>query len=290
MRLTQRDIRVVLAVHEYRALRADQVCRLFFPSRNTANDRLKRLYQHRFLERRWLPVEYGHGMGQAIYLLGRRGTELITQQGTDPGIPSLQRGHNNVGSPFLLHRLMVNDVRIAFTQACRRHGYRLEEWVGEDDFKTSTDHVQIKAANGRRQRVAILPDAYCVIQAGDKRAHFFIEADRGTVPGRRWKQRVQAYLAYAQGGGYTRRFRTRSLRILTVTLGEKRLANLKRVTEKAGGGSLFWFTTHDHLQPEAVLSGQIWQVAGQPGASTLVRVELQSRELTSAIEARSAHS
>ena len=137
--------------------------------------------------------------------------------------------------------------------------------------------------------MAILPDAYCVIQAGDRRAHFFVEADRGTVSGRRWKQRVRAYLAYAKGGGYSRRFRTRSLRILTITLSEKRLANLKRATEDTGGGSLFWFSTHDHLQPEAVLSQQFWQVAGQPGASTLARVEPQSSELTSHIKARSAH-
>ena len=73
MRLTSRDIQVVLAVYEYRVLRRDQVQQLFFPSKNTANERLKRLYQHGFLERRWLPVEYGHGTSQPIYLVAERG-------------------------------------------------------------------------------------------------------------------------------------------------------------------------------------------------------------------------
>jgi hypothetical protein len=56
MQLTERDAQVVLAVAEYRALRREQIERLFFTSRNTANERLKRLYQNRFLQRRWLPL------------------------------------------------------------------------------------------------------------------------------------------------------------------------------------------------------------------------------------------
>ena len=57
MRLTERDIKVVLAVYDYRVLKREQIQGLFFPSKNTANDRLNRLYQQGFLERRWLPVE-----------------------------------------------------------------------------------------------------------------------------------------------------------------------------------------------------------------------------------------
>ena len=36
MRLTQRDITVVLAVYDYRVLRREQIRQLFFPSKNTA--------------------------------------------------------------------------------------------------------------------------------------------------------------------------------------------------------------------------------------------------------------
>ncbi|NLF15351.1 MAG: hypothetical protein GX597_26470 [Anaerolineaceae bacterium] len=274
-------------MHEHRALRADQVQRLFFPSRNTANERLKRLYQHRFLERRWLAVEYGQGMGQAIYLLGRRGADLVAQhRGSE--VVGWRQADNQVGSPFLHHHLMVNEVRIALALACQRHGVVLERWIGEEAFKAAPDHVMVKGANGRSQRAAILPDAYGLIQFSDRRAHFLLEVDRGTVSGRRWEQRVRAYLAYAQGGGYTRRFRTRSLRILTVTLGEKRLSNLKRATEEAGGGNIFWFTTDQHLRPEAILTQPVWQVAGRAGACGLITGEPRGAEMADCPQVRSA--
>jgi len=270
MRLTERDIQMVLAVHEHRTLRADQVQRLFFPSRNTANERLKRLYQHRFLQRRWLPVEYGRGMGQAIYLLGRRGADLVAeQQGIEAEAVGWRGARNRVGALFLEHHLMLNDVRIALTQAAKTVGYLVETWVEDEAFRAKADHVYVQAGRSGRQRVAIIPDAYCVVNQGDKRAHFFVEVDRATLSGRRWRQRVRAYLAYTLGGGYTRRFRTRSLRILTVTTSDKRLTNLRRATEEAGGGSLYWFSTCDRLESADALQSPIWQVAGQSAMTAL---------------------
>jgi len=69
MRLTPRDVALVTAIHAHRVLRRDQVQRLLFPSKNTTNERLKRLYQHGYLARRRLSVEYGLGSSQALYLL-----------------------------------------------------------------------------------------------------------------------------------------------------------------------------------------------------------------------------
>jgi hypothetical protein len=127
MRLTARDIEVVQAVHEYRVLRREQIQQLF-PSRNTANERLQRLYQHRYLERRWLPVEYGQGAGQAIYLLDQRGAELIAEQGVlDGAAAGWRQARNHVRSPFLGHRLLINDVRVSFTLAARRAGFHIEK-------------------------------------------------------------------------------------------------------------------------------------------------------------------
>ena len=123
MRLTERDTQVVLSVYAYRALRREQIEKLFFPSQNTANTRLQRLYQHGFLERRWSPVEYGQGTGQAIYLLAEKGADLVAQQlGIDRGAVVWKESYNQVGSPFLEHTLMVNDVRIAVTQAASQAG------------------------------------------------------------------------------------------------------------------------------------------------------------------------
>jgi hypothetical protein len=272
MRLTARDVQVIQAVHEYRVLRREQIQQLLFPSRNTANERLQRLYQHRFLERRWLPVEYGQGAGQAIYLLDQRGADLIAEQShVEPTTMGWRQARNHVRSPFLGHRVQVNDVRISFTLAAQRAGFSIEKWVGQDELAAEPDYVHIPAPSGAR-RLPLIPDSYFVLGLGPQRAHFFLELDRATLPNRRWRMRVQAYLAYVAGGAYTTRYHTRSLRVLVVTTGRKRLVNLKRATESTGGEGLFWFTTLDQLRAETVLSAPIWQVCGDQGARGLIGV------------------
>jgi len=242
-----------------------------FTGKNTTNERLKRLYQHRFLERRWLPVEYGQGMSQAIYLLGERGADLVAErQGIDRGAVGWQKSHNRVGSPFLEHSLMINDVRIAFTVGAQAAGYEVNTWVGEDELKAVGDHVYIPSQNGGQRKVAVIPDGYLVLNLGHKQAHFFLEIDRATLSNKRWRERVRAYLVYTQSGRYTERYGTRSLRVLTVTTGLKRLANLKHSTEDAGGHAMFWFTTLRDTTPDRVLGQPIWQVAGEENSACLI--------------------
>jgi DNA-binding PadR family transcriptional regulator len=270
IKLTERDVQVILAVYEYRLLRREQIERLFFPSPNTANERLKRLYQHGFLERRWLPVEYGQGTGQAIYLLTERGADLVAERlGLDRGAVDWKESYNQVSTPFLEHALGVNQVRIAFTLAVRMAGYQIGKWVGESELRARPDYVQIATAVGAR-KVAVIPDGYFILELGERRAHFFLESDRATEANKRWGEKVQAYLEYTRSGQYAARYGARSLRVLTVTTGEKRLANLKRATEQARGREMFWFTTVEQAQPEGMVAKPIWQVAGREELCVLI--------------------
>jgi hypothetical protein len=54
-----------------------------------------------------------------------------------------------------------------------------------------------------------------------------------------------------------------------VTTSERRLVNLKAITEQAGGRSRFWFTTASLASAGDILTGLIWQVAGYAGAYAL---------------------
>lgn len=266
MQLTERDVQLILGVYQYRVLRREQIQELFFPSKNTANERLKRLYQHGFLERRWLPVEYGQGTSQAMYLLAERGVDVVAQQlGIDRGAVDWRESYNRVGALFLEHLLLVNQVRIAFSLAAERAGFSIERWSTEEELKATRDFVQITPAGGTQRRVAVIPDGYFLLNLGDKRAHFFLEVDRATEANKRWAQKIQAYLVYTESGKYSERYGTRSLRVLTVTTGEKRLANLKRATEEVGGGPMFWFTTFEQATSDKILGTAAWQVAGKEG-------------------------
>ena len=279
MRLTARDIKVLQAVHDYRVLSREQIQRLLFPSQNTTNYRLQRLYQHGFLERRWRSVEYGQGMGQAIYLSTKKGANILTQHLT----VSQERLHHQsisrtVRSPFLEHTLRVNDVCIAFALAVQDAGYRIERWLRDDELRAAREYVYMTANSGTSHQVAIIPDAYLALGLIDRRAHFLLEIDRATETSGRWAHRVQAYQAYIASGQYSRRFGTTSLRILVITTSRERLTNLRHATEEVGGGSIFWFTTLELAQFGAVLAEPIWQVAGQDGMIKLIKGSSRERK------------
>ena len=77
LRLTERDKEVVKAVNDYRLMRQDQIQRLLFPSRNTAQRRLRLLWEHGYLRRRFLPVLGGVQTSPILYEVDRRGVELL---------------------------------------------------------------------------------------------------------------------------------------------------------------------------------------------------------------------
>ena len=271
IRLTARDKDLILWVYHLRVIRRNQLQRLIFPSKNTANARLRHLHEHGYLTRRRLPVEHGEGSSQYLYLLASRGAQLVADRlGVDVAEIRWRRSQNHVSSMFLEHTLMVNDLRIAVELASRRHGHHLERWIPEDELKRPPDRVQIEAERGRSRRVAVVPDGYFCLSSNQRRAHFFLEADRPTVPNRRWAQKTKAYLAYVRSGAYARRYQTECLRVLTVTTSEKRMGNLLRSTAQAGGGAIFWFTYCDLLAPETILSAPIWSVPGQSSKSVLI--------------------
>lgn len=260
MRLTKRDLDILQAVGEYRVLTTQQLKMLFFPSLHQAYARLALLYQHGYLERKFLGV-YADKMNTPIlYLLDKRGAEtLAAQRGIEAG---WSKSGTQVSTQFLEHTLAINMVRIAITKACdQQPGFALLEWRGENELKAAYDRVSIPTASGRLKAVSLIPDSYFILNTPQGRAHFCLELDRGTMTTKRFATKVLAYQAYYQGGGYQRRYGTKSLRVLTVTLSSARLENLRRATEQASGKQRFWFAILDQLTPETVLTAPVWQVA-----------------------------
>ena len=83
-------------------------------------------------------------------------------------------------------------------------------------------------------------------------------------------------MAYYRSGRCAARYGTDRIRALTVNeggrtgAGRRRLANLKRVTEEAGGRGRFWFGSLLDVASDDVLSAPIWQVAGSTQPAQLV--------------------
>src|SRR5690606_13671387 len=121
------------------------------------------------------------------------------------------------------------------------------------------------SATGKKQAAALVPDGYFVLATGTHYYHCFLEVDRAMTTGisgewgrRTFARKIAAYVEYYHSGKYHQRYHTKSLRVLTVTVGEKRLANLAAVTQEAGGKGRFWFTTLARLRACDILRDAIW--------------------------------
>jgi hypothetical protein len=271
MRLTERDKRVVKAVNDYRVMRQDQVQRLLFPSRSTAQVRLWRLWQHGYLKRQFLPVLGGIQTSPVLYVLDRRGAELLRNDfGYDEGALNWSR-NRRFTHQFLDHTLGLSEIRLAIALSCREHDCQLKTWLDENALKADYDKVQVA-----KRLVAVLPDAYFVIGLPVGQLHFFLEYDRGAEHLRYFRRKMAAYVAYYYSGRCEARYGTDRIRVLTVNeggrtgLGRRRLANLKRVTEEIGGRRRFWFGSLLDVAAEDALSAPIWQVAGSDERTPLV--------------------
>lgn len=271
MRLTPRDVEIIKAVHDCRVLQGEQLQALFFGSQSTASYRLSRLYQHGFLDRHFLPEMGGLANSPALYTIGKRGLEVLRDT-LDGGPEGIRRrlGGQELSVTFLKHTLAINDVRIVITLAARQHGYHLETWLDDAELKADYDYVTVATASGRKKEISLIPDSYFVLQVPQGQACFFLELDRNTMQVARFKTKIQAYQTYVKSGAYEQRFHTRSLRVLTVTPGPKRLESLKQATENVGGDRLFWFSTLEALTPETVLDTPIWQIAGNQAMFQLI--------------------
>lgn len=270
MHLTERDKQVIEAVHLYRVLRQDQIQVLFFGAQKAAQRRLIRLYHHGFLERLFLPVVAGRS--PTFYVLDRRGAELLR---SEFGYDDLHwyNSSKDLKTDFLEHTIAINDFRIAVTRAAQQSGYRVLVWKSESDLKASYDRVTVRIPSGRAHNYPIVPDSYFALETPLGRAHFFIEVDRGTETTERFKGKIRAYTAYYETGGYEKRFQTKSLRVLTIAIGEKRLLNLKKATEDVNGRRRYWFALASELKPDTVFSAPVWRVAGESQPRRLIEPE-----------------
>jgi len=262
MILTERDKRIVEAVYQCRVLRQDQIHTLFFGASKAASQRrLALLYHHGFLTRVFLTVRASYMLSPALYMLDRRGAELLRSELGYDDITWTSKSHD-VGQPFLEHTLAINDLRVSVTLACRTQGHTLLEWRSEADLKGSYDRVTIHERNGSNQIVSLIPDSFFVIQTSRGKAPFFVEVDRGTETTGRFQDKIRAYQAYVQTGAYEKRYGYKSVRVLTVAFSQKRLESLKTVTGEIGGKERYWFALHSEITPRSVFEKPIWVSGG----------------------------
>jgi len=274
---------MLIAVYQYRVLSTVHFDRLFFPATTETrtsvstrcHHRLKGLTQHGLLCRIEQPILRSEGTKPYLYTLDNQGAQFVCELlELAPEDMDWRPKDKHIRDLFLDHLLATNDVRVAVALAARQQEFNLETWTDERTLHRlhANDAITVTRPQGGKERIVVVPDGYFRLNTGEYVYHNFLEIDRRTVTvqatltaRRSWERKIHAYLEYYRSGKYQERYRAQGLRVLTVTTGERRLANLKVATENAGGKSRFWFTTFERVASANVLTEPIWEVAGREG-------------------------
>jgi hypothetical protein len=284
MDLTARDRDIIQIIHRHRFLRSDQIVALMGGSQQQILRRLNLLYHNGYLERPRAQLQYYErgGSRSIVYGLGNKGGALLKQElGIAVDSVSWSEKNHVIGRVYLEHALLVSEVMAAIELACLNRGdVRL---LYEDQLTLHSEHKpfrwRVKIQNGAK--LGVIPDRVFALEFPDangtnQRVHFFLEADRGTMPATRRTLTQTSFfrklLAYE--ATWTQRIHQRHLgihrfRVLTVTTIPGRVESLvEACSQLKRGHGLFLFAD------TSILSGSLlsanWQTGKRSEASSLL--------------------
>lgn len=281
--LTSRDIEILRVVARYRFLHSGHIRMLIAGSKKNIANRLKALFEHRYLDRPECQYDFyrpGGGSSLTVYALADRGTRLLANEDGDLSQKRCIWNQKNreVGRPFLKHTLAIADFATSLSVAVSRRsdidlldGRTLEERL-PDATKAEAQPFRLNVTvsfKTKRYTIGVEPDYSFSLGFPElgRRAYFLVEVDRGTMPIARADlhqssilRKFLAYEAILRGKLHTTHFGWRSFRVLFVTTNQERATNMREGLKEVMGGRgspLFWFTDRDTLT-EHTTFGPIW--------------------------------
>lgn len=263
--LQERDRRILTACYHYRYLTRSQLQRLFGIGCVTRiNLRLRKLWDHRYLERRFLPNVAGSA--EAIYLLGNNGVSVVANMlGIDAEEVLQNRALNlAIKETTLPHDLAVNDFQIAITKeidADKR--FELKRWWDprecEQPFKVSSGN--------ETYTTTLRPDGLLQILFGGQLYSFFVELDLSTSGLRKLKDKFVGYAQFLQLGLAKEAFGISKFYLLVITRTPERRENLRTLANEANA-QFTWLATEAELKVSP-LTAAVWRRCGQEALSAL---------------------
>lgn len=265
LRLTERDVRILRLLYDYRFLTMPQLHALVRGSERYLTERLSRLYHHGYVDRpRQQMALRIIGRRHMIYALAHGGGQFLATYFNNPEYLRPRWTANNlaVQPPQFVHQLMLSQFQICLTLACRnRAGVSLTKW--------ETPEVSLARYAMEGRKVLVKPDAYFVLTSraedGVHEAHFFLEVDRGTMTQLDIRRKLAAYWKMRTERRLIPDWVPKAYRVLTVSASAKRATNLVDVGKEAdprhAGSLLFYFCAESDYSldwPE-LLFGKIWR-------------------------------
>jgi hypothetical protein len=283
MQLTERDRDIIRLVYQNRFLRSSHIVALMGGSQQILR-RLQLLYHHGFLERPRCQLDYYYrgGSREIVYGLADKGGAVLRQGGIALSESRWSDKNRSVGRVQLEHLLMVSDVIVAIEMVCRNNGSRL---IMGDYLPVPGKHPSFRwnVDIGGGVKLGIAPDRAFALDYADpdderKRAFFFLEADRGTMPIVRknlsqssFYRKLLAYEATWSQGLHRSQFVFNRFRVLTVTTSAARVNSLvEACSQLKKGHGLFLFTDQETLQKQGDILTLPWKTGRQSETSRIL--------------------
>jgi len=280
--ITDRDLDIIDAVLRYRFAPASELVRLVGGNEDVTNRRLRRLWEAGLISRWAFPGIRRHSEFH-YYLDSRQGLDLLAEhrgltiaaemldeiksnREKDYAQAAFRGQHMQLG--FLRHALMISRVHFMLEVACRRSAgaAKLEVWC--QGGQLAGGKVEVSRVRSSRQgkeyfwqeteatdRLPVEPDAMFTLRLRDRTdgqqpAHFFYEADRGSMVMTDMLKKLRAYYHLIKKQQRHRElFGVHPIRaVLFETTDEARgkklmeLANHPLVCGPGKRAGLFWFT------------------------------------------------
>jgi hypothetical protein len=280
--LTERDKEILRLVYRHRFLRSTHICSLIPGSSQQILRRLKLLYHHGFLIRPRSQIEFYYygGRREIVYGLGNKGASVLkTEFGSMFRDTPWDEENGSVKRVFLEHALLVSDIMVSLELACRQNGVRL---LTEQNLAKENLPFRWKM-NLAGQKFSVAPDRVFALEfktadGSIRRSHFFLEADRGTMPVVRksvsqtsFYRKLLAYEATWVQGIHERHFGFNRFRVLTVTTSSERVKSIVDACSKLKSGhGLFLFTDRLILENWSNIFRHLWQTGRKEGTGTLL--------------------
>jgi hypothetical protein len=181
-RIQERDVAILLDLHEHRVLTTQQIAELHFPSYHVAWKRLHLIEQLGFV-RHFQPA-FWHGSAPYHFVLDEPGALLVAVR-LDTDLKDLGWRPDDAiriaRSQTRDHLVQANGFFTRLAWSCRASGrVRLTEWVGER-----------RASRG--WGVAIKPDGVGRVVGEEAELWFFLELDRGTETHAQLRAKLRRY-------------------------------------------------------------------------------------------------
>lgn len=241
--ITDRDQQLIEHLYRFRLLSRDQIMALaHFNSLTRANTRLAKLVKAKIIARKLTPVVPGHGGAQALYHLAPASTGVLK---VDPGTVLAQsRQAARWDLRQVEHVVTANQIIVDFLSAADR--------VPETQTPAYRTEPELRRAFLGKPFV---PDGWFAWAERGMRFNCFVEVDLGHEGLTQWRKKVLDYLAYAESGSHQGTFSFRSFRVLVLAASERRLENLRKVSEVAD--RLFLFGNLGQVNAQTIM-GAVW--------------------------------